>query len=223
MTNNNRNPKSTRQADHRTERAIDTFLNRFFYRKKFRRVESVNDDTRQKEGIDTIADGMLIDNKAMSNPRYVNAPRPTYSLELLVYSSKRRSDYLGWFLNPQLLTTHYLFVWVVEAEVAAEEYITDSRQIRRLEVMLVDRVALHQHIAKQCSDEKLLEYCRKVRRHNQPRLNIQEFGYGAGNPYLRYSDDYEESPCNLIVPKHVLKKFASKHCFVTAKEVTDIS
>ena len=73
---------SDREIDMPQERIVDNFLTTFFYNKCFYSVESVNDYRRQVKGVDIIADGMYIDNKAQSSPRYVNNPKETFILEL---------------------------------------------------------------------------------------------------------------------------------------------
>ena len=222
--NHNHNFMSQRRKlDLKTERAIDEFLNTFFYRRMFRtRYNAVDADTVQLKGVDCVVGRMLIDNKAMSSPKYINNPKDTYSLELLAYSSRQQRDYVGWFINPELNTTHYLFVWVHDADVEPGEHITSRYQIRRLEVMLVNRADLHEYISQKCSDEKLLAYCQQIREQSLRAMNLVEFADEEEPPFLCASGQFQESPCNLIVPKAILKRFASRHCWVTPKEFINI-
>ena len=218
--------ESTRKMDQVSEKEIGEFLNRFFYRKLFHRYETIVDTNRQLQGVDVIADGLKIDNKAMSDPKYINNPKNTFILELWVHSEKRQCDYLGWFLNPDLDTTHYLFVWIPDANVRRGEYITSCRQINKLEVMLLDREKLHEYIFSKYSDEELLKICQDMVVGNIERTDMWKF---ASNNYMRYppcvrfSNHLQEKPCNLVMPKSELKKCAVKHCFVTAKEISDIT
>lgn len=216
---------SNRSEDARSEREINEFLNRFFYKKTFRRFESIVDTKRQIAGVDVIADGLMIDNKAMSNPKYINDPRDTYTLELLVHSVKHKSEYVGWFLNSELKTTHYLFVWIHEANVPKGEWLTSCKQIRKLEVMLVDKVKLHEYINSCYSDDQLWDMSVELIKKNAERTNLTKLKSDSPIKYppcIRYSTDYAERPCNIVMPKSILKKFSSKHCYVTAKEITDI-
>lgn len=221
----NRNPymSTRRQRDLKTERAIDEYLLSNFYRRMFKtQSNAIDADTVQLKGVDCVVGRMLIDNKAMSSPKYINNPKDTYSLELLAYSSRQRRDYVGWFLDPELDTTHYLFVWVHDADVEPDEHITSRYQIRRLEVMLVNRADLHAYISQKCSDEKLLAYCQQIRESGRRYMYLQEFADEEEPPFLCASGQFRESPCNLIVPKAILKQFASRHCWVTPKEFTNI-
>ena len=212
--------ESTRKYDKQSEEAINAFLARFFYPKLFKKFRFETNETRQKAGVDFEADGLLIDNKAMSSPRFVNNPAKTFILELLVHSDKY-GEYLGWFVNPNIITTHYLFIWIPEAKVGPSGYILDSREIQKIEVMLVDRTKLHQEINAVCSDERLLQVAHDMVAKNSLDREIPEFGYYKC-PHFVYSTQLNEKPVNLVTPKDWLKRAAIKHCFVTAKEIIDI-
>ena len=213
--------ESTRRYDKQSEEAMNEFLSRFFYPKIFKNFRFETSKEQQILGVDTVADGLLIDNKAMSSPRFVNNPANTFILELLVHS-ERRGEYLGWFINPDIITTHYLFIWIPEANVSKGQYITDSKQIQKIEVMLVDRAKLHQVINAKCTDDRLLQVARDMVAKNSPDREIPEFGYYKC-PHFRYSTQLNEKPVNLVTPKDWLKQAAVKHCFVTSKEITDIA
>lgn len=213
--------KSTRNLDKISEQAIDNFLSEFFYSKNFESFSFIKDKEKQISGIDVVADELLIDNKAMSSPRYINNPADTFILELLV-QSEYRGEYLGWFINPDILTTHYLFVWVHEADVNQGAYIKTSEQIQKIEVMLVDRKKLHAIINKVCDDNRLLDIAHSMITKNNRSISIKDFGY-YNSPYFVYSNQLNEKPVNLVTPKAWLKEAAIKHCFVTKKEITDIA
>lgn len=215
---------TTRKNDIVSERAIEEFLMRFFYRKLFHTYKNVPETDRQLAGIDIVADGLKIDNKAMSDPKYVNNPKNTFILELWVHSERRQCDYLGWFLNPDLETTHYLFVWIPDASVQSGTYITNSNQLNKIEVMLIDKDKLHKYISSKYSDEDLLKISQNMVAKNIEATDMWNLkpDYMRYPPRIRFSNHLQEQPCNLVMPKSELKKFAIKHCFVTAKEITDI-
>ncbi len=212
--------ESTRKYDKKSEEAINAFLARFFYPKLFKKVKFETERSRQIAGVDVEADGLLIDNKAMSSPRFINHPAGTFILELLVHSEEH-GEYLGWFINPNIITTHYLFIWIPEATVGPSGYIFDSREIQKIEVMLVDRAKLHQEINANCTDERLLQVAHDMVAKNSRDREISEFGYYKC-PHFVYSNQLNEKPVNLVTPKAWLKRAAVKHCFVTAKEIIDI-
>lgn len=211
---------STRQLDNLSEKAINTFLSKFFYNKLFKEVRFETDKAQQIAGVDVTADGLLIDNKAMSSPNYINNPKNTFILELLVHSDIC-GEYLGWFLNPDIVTTHYLFVWIPEANVPSGGRITDSRQIKKLEVMLVDKSLMRHIIETHCSNERLLQVAHNMVAKDVRNMSIRELG-NHNCPYFVYSNQLNEKPVNLVVPKNWLKWAAIKHCYVTDKEIVNI-
>lgn len=208
---------STRSKDMVSEKAIGDFLHKYFYTKLFNDCETIEDVDRQVSGIDEVADGMLIDNKAMSSPGYINNPSKTFITELLTHS-KTGEPYLGWFLNNNLKTTHYLFVWIWNANVPRGAYITNENQIKRLEVMLIDRQKLHELINKHCSDKRLLAVAKDMVARSERSRNISEFGY-YNCPHFVHSTDLKEKPVNLVNPKWFLSQAAIKHCYVTPTEI----
>lgn len=212
--------KSTRNLDKISEQAVNNFLSEFFYSKTFENFSFIEDKEKQISGIDVVADGLLIDNKAMSSPRYINNPANTFILELLV-QSEYRGEYLGWFINPEILTTHYLFAWIHNADVRQGAYIKTSEQIQKIEVMLIDRNKLHAIINKICDDNRLLDIAHSMIIKNSHSISIKDFGH-YNSPYFVYSNQLNEKPVNLVTPKAWLKKAAIKHCFVTKKEIVDI-
>ena len=125
--------ETNRKADTITEKEIDIFLNKFFYFKEYKRVKPVYEKEKQIAGIDVIVDNMFIDNKAQSSANYINKPTKTFILELLVHSIKN-GQYIGWFLNPNLQTTHYCFVWIHDANVhpgaMIRKYVLEDNNIR---------------------------------------------------------------------------------------------
>lgn len=207
---------TNRTQDHASERAVDDFLNRFFYKKLFHKIEPVTDMARQTQGIDIIADNMLIDNKAMTDVQYLNNPANSFVLEIC---TKDKNDIyqLGWFLNQNNLTDHYLFVWLPNVNVPKGEYLTSSKQINSIEVMLINRNEIHKLINSYISDEELKQKAKYMINNSQERSYIP-----SSSLKLCYSKHKAEGPITLVVPKFYYKKIAIKHCYVTPTEIIDI-
>lgn len=207
--------ETNRPEDHKSEREIDTFLNRFVYKKLYPKFQSITDTNLQLKGIDTIVGEMKIDNKAMSDTRYLNNPANSFILEICSFN---RGQYnLGWYLNEELETTHYLFVWLPEVDVPKDTYITDSRQIKKIEIMLVNRKEVHDLINTYITDEELKNRAKTMIKRNMDEDRI------VGTPLrLRHSTHKAEAPVTLVVPKFLYKKIAIKHAYVTPSEIIDI-
>lgn len=158
---------------------------------------------------------MKIDNKAMSDKKYLNNPANSFILEICSFNGGQYN--LGWYLNEDLETTHYLFVWLHKVDVPKGAYITDSRQIKKIEIMLVNRKEVHDLINTYVTDEELKNRAKTMIRCNMDENRI------VGTPLkLRYSTDKAEAPVTLVVPKFLYKKIAIKHCYVTPSEIVDI-
>ena len=216
--------QSTRSKDQISTAAIDAFMSRFFFRKEYGQHEIVTDRERQLKGIDVIVGNMNIDCKAMSAPGYINNPVPTFAQEIWSYSSNTNCYYEGWFINQSLETTHYMYIWIPEADVPKGGYITDSRQIKRLEVMIVDSTALHNMIYGYANRERIRDYgWRMIERKINEKVVLPEFSSLRGlAPWFRRSGQLQEGPVNLIIPKKLLQNCAVRHCMVTAQGVTDL-
>ena len=207
---------TNRNADHCSERAVDEYLNRFVYKKLFKKFQPISDTKQQLAGIDIIVNNeMYIDNKAMTDPQYLNNPANSFILEIASFN--HGAYQLGWFLNDNLQTTHYMFVWLPDVNVPTGSRLVNSRQIQKIEIMLVNRDEVHQLINTYISDEELKERAKKVVRNNMKEDFI------VGSPLkICYSTHKAEGPITLKVPKFVYKKIAIKHCYVTPTEIIDI-
>ena len=202
---------SNRPDDNVSERALDDFLTRCFYKKEFNKIEPITDETRQLLGIDVIADSLIIDNKGMLDKKYLNNPSSSFCLEICSYSLKSLQYYLGWFLDKEKLTDHYLFVWLPDVDVPSGQYLTNSKQINKIEVMLVNREEVHKMVNKYISDEDL-----KTKAKYMISNNINRLGIPSTSMRLVKSSNKAEAPVVLVVPKFMYKKIAIKHCYVTA-------
>lgn len=212
--------ENNRKFDHVSERAIDEFLIRFFYKKSFNKIQPVLDKATQLKGIDIIADGLKIDNKAMSDPQYLNNPANSFVLEICSFAQGQYQ--LGWFLHPDLETTHYLFVWLHEVQVQPGAYITNSKQIQRMEVMLVNKEKIHQYINTYHSDQELKDTAKLMVLKKMDRKYTANFGLKKPTIHFAHSIHKAEGPVTLVVPKHILKLSADKHCMVTPQSIIEI-
>lgn len=207
---------SYRVADNKQERIVNKFLELFYYNKHYGSVEMVEDKERQTSGIDVIADGMLIDNKAQSGVKYINNPTDTYILELS-FLNKYQEETVGWFLDTKSKTTHYLFVWIHDAIVGEDNRIIPYRGINKVEVMLVDKSKLREMIGKVYSDYSLISIARKMRDLERPH----QYTYMNGIKFS-HTPTLDEKPCNLVLSKDKLLECAVEHCFVTPDEIIHI-
>ena len=204
-----------RKVDHQQERIVDKFLHKFFYSKLFKSVETVTDFSRQVAGVDVIADGMYIDNKAQSSPKYVNNPTNTFILELS-FLNKYDEESVGWFLSDTSQTTHYLFVWVNNALVDYNRRILPDG-IREVEVLLVDKQKLRDKISKYYSDDRLLTIANEMRETESTWMPCKI-------PLCKFSHSptYREKPTNIVAKKDFFIECSTMHCIVSTDNIVHI-
>ena len=121
-----------REYDSRAEKITVRFLKNFFYEKmKIFNYKLIDDEERQKTGIDvilTLNNGMVlnVDNKS-ANIQWMNSNLTNFAIELSFLAKEKdengndillddgtecRKQVYGWFINPESKTDVYLFYWV---------------------------------------------------------------------------------------------------------------
>lgn len=208
--------REQRVLDINQEKIVNTFVIKYFFNKVFTQVEEIKDKKRQCDGIDVIVDNVNVDIKAQSSKNYINNPRPTFILELSCLN-RQKEEMLGWFINPEVKTDLYAFVWIPKAFVH-NGVIPSIDSIEEIEIMLVDKHKLKSYINAFYTDDSLLELSTYMRSRCEPRLSSK-----VPNTHFTHSSSLWELPTNLVVKKEVLKQFAIKHCSVTRTTIVDIT
>lgn len=212
--------KSMRKEDSQQEAILNDFLLENFFQKMNPSARLVSDKETQIAGADIQQDTrdgktVNIDIKAQSSAKYINNPRPTFVLELSSLS-KWNEPFIGWFLNPDLITDYYTFVWVLEADVDEKGHIHDKSDVHKVEVMTVHKARLKEYIMSLLDEDELdstIRYMRDAEETYQPLTRGVHFSH---TPTLW------EKPVNLVVHKNVLKQFAVSHRIVTPDGMTVI-
>lgn len=162
-------------------------------------VDIVRDKELQIDGIDAIADGVAIDFKFQVGDRYVGNPTDTFSLELQT-DNRYGESMIGWFLDDTKKTDAYGFVWVHKGTI-------NPFTVQKIEYMQVDVKKLKEYVFSKISTDVLSKYINKLYGYKDYCF-VSEFKIVSSGQLF-------EKPINLIVKKDILKKFATKHCFVT--------
>ena len=211
-------PQSTRRFDSKQEYIINSFLNQFYFKKVNPSTKIVKDTELQIAGVDfrqknKFGQIINIDVKAQSSARYINNPQPTYILEL---SSLNKYDepFIGWFLNEELITDYYCFVWIPEADTDHDGRLKNMYDIKKAEVMTVSKAKLHEYIMPLLRAVDLDRTIRLMRDTELTRKPLTSELHFSHTPNLR------EKPVNLVAKKSLLKKFAVEHCVVTQEGIS---
>ena len=216
-----------RPKDDSQENIINQFLIPYYFEKLFTNVRPVDDTSMQGKGVDIKCDSktvqdMLVDIKAQSSEKYINNPRPTYSLEVSTYN-RLGEEITGWFFAPDSLTEYYTFVWIHEAKVNSNGRINRADDIQKLEVMTVDAIALQDYIDDVLDEHDMYDVLNIAQSMRWREEEIIEVCPGIR---FRHSHHLREKPVNLVVHKDILQRFAlsgkAGHCWVTKDSIKEI-
>lgn len=198
------------------EKLVNAFIMRYFFNKRYKKVEYINDIHRQLLGIDVIADGINIDLKAQSSERYLNNPTDTFAVELSFISASNEET-VGWFLDKRLKTELYGFIWIPEAT-TTNGMLTTVDSIQKMEVMLVNKRLLKQYINGYMTDDELYRKSVQMRVDGRWKMDC-----GIDGVHMSHSTRFRELPTNLVIKKQVLKKCSVGHYMVTKDNIEEIT
>lgn len=224
-----KNVNPDRKKDESQEHLINQFLLKYYFNKAFRKAEFVPDETLQGAGVDFLCDNlffkdMKIDVKAQSSAKYINNPRPTFSLEVTTLNRYGTDEITGWFFNSHCVTEFYTFVWIHKAKVDEKKRIRSIDDIEKVEVLTVNATALQDYIDQILNDysmDDIYDISQDMRWREKTRIDVCDGIYYSHSPQL------VEKPVNLVVQKRILKKFAingpAGHCIVTSRELRTLN
>ena len=234
--------ENQRTKDNHAESVISSYLDEYYY-KFFEGAfifDRIKDPGQQKKGIDLLAINRINNTKVVidekSQVQYMSdGPLPTFSLELSFYARDDHNQHTilldGWFINTDLETTDYLFVWPKSRKEIKKEDLNklEKRDIHSLEVMSINKKELQNFIEKETgkSVEDLRAFAREFRTKYDALIKegkitdkrvVCNFNMEEKKPsdsiYLFYSLALPEKPINIIVKKDILKKLARNHYIV---------
>lgn len=207
---------SNRKSDNTQEDFVNSFIEKYFFNKLFGTdYERVYDKKRQCDGIDFIVNDNNADVKAQSSKRYINNPRDTFLLEIISYD-RNGNNMTGWFINENLKTDYYIFVWIPTADVDISGKLSSSESIQCAEIMIVDKQNLKSYVNSFVTDSAMVETANMMRNTSIHRINVSK------EIHFTYTDTLFEKPVNLIVSKNILKRFSTLHCMVKKDSIEKI-
>lgn len=204
---------TTREKDEMLTRRLEQFMDTQYKEKgilKF--MERIYDKKMQLQGIDIIFDDengiKYIDEKFAID--YRGKELKTYSFELY---SENNFDGQGWFLNPDSATTHYLLLWFNSDEAIDTIY--------NYEACLISKEKIHKMLNDDGVNpyEALEEFRTYFSQHSESSVGMKFHTVinadGSSRKRMRYndytvtqSDQKEEAPINLLIPKKKLMAYA---------------
>ena len=211
---------SNRVKDSKQEKIINNFANRYFFSRVFNN-SSLNDlRSTQLVGIDVIADGVNYDLKAQASPRYLNNPRDTFIVEIsFIDKDGDRVD--GWFINKEIITDTYGFIWIPQTKVGEDGYIKSVDDIDKIEIMLIDRKSLHDGITIILGNTSFMDVENELLDREAYDNAVRPCTYKKGIKFV-LSNDLAEAPICAVLKKDFLKKYAKGHYMVTKEKIEKI-
>lgn len=198
---------SNRKHDDSQEQIINNFLIDNYFRKINPTARLIYDSDLQTHGVDVQLENnngntVNIDVKAQSSAKYINDPRPTFVLELSSYNRYGTKTFVGWFLNEEMITDYYTFVWIHSATVNEKGRIECVDDIHRLEVMTVSKSKLKEYITSLLAETDVNTIIDEMRANEETRRDIINGIHFSHSPHL------PEKPVNIVVHKRILEKFS---------------
>lgn len=164
-----------------------------------------NGDVKMK---DKDGNDILIAEKAQT--KFINNPIPSFTLELGYYNGTVAMDNfkLGWLLNDTLGITHYMFIWVLDADKDAA-HLESFNEIHKVRICMIKRDKIFELFS-----DNNLDIMELIERTSNLTYNSTERKYDKYREDIRegmtivQSLAYHEKPVNLKVSFDLYLKYA---------------
>lgn len=142
---------------------------------------------------------ICIDEKAQIH--YINNPVYSFTMELGFICNNNLS--VGWFLNDSLNTTHYMFIWILDAK--PYNCISSIEDFYKLHICICSKQTIKNYLeSKGITNDVLCSFIDKIIKlpkdaSGKKRINIKD------NLDIVQSMKYKEQPINLKLDYSILK------------------
>lgn len=198
------------------EAGVAQFLDQFFYGKLDANVTRWNDKQHQFAGIDVTVNGVDFDEKVKVrgclNSVY---SYPSFEVSLL---NKKNCIQDGWFTQ-NLSTDYYAYIGVYSYG-NDENAISASNAISACDVLWVKKQDVVDMVEQQMTMQQLKADAEELREDDFMPMQKRRKTYPHRIFWLTYSNNLQEKPVNLVVPRSTLEKLPhTKHLIVTKEKV----
>lgn len=208
--------KTEWNADLRGEKIIGEFLDKNLYARIRATTgvifDRVTDLQQQLQGIDVAIqkNGIYIDEKVQLD--YINKNLPTNCFEIS-FIGPDGSEKQGWFVNKNLMTTHYLIVWPFADLQDANKQNLTYEKITKLQCILISKAKLLYFLnVKGFSSERMKAISDEMRHEKKTKVKYPNESF-----YFVHTLTKTEKPVNIVVKKDVLLALAS-HVYEVTKD-----
>lgn len=210
---------SFRKQDMNCEREVAAYLDEHLYSDhtvftQYRRTDSLSEQLKGSDIVLTTSDGVL--NDAITDEKVAisraNTNLNTFSLELSFLDKNNRLEQ-GWFLDSHKQTTHYLFGWILNADIpfnpstAKYAYHKITRDnIHQLQYAIVKRSDVMDFLkSKGWTSDKIRRQDDAIRKRGyiiNPHTFIDEVSFA-------FSPQLQEQPINILLRKQTYMRLAT--------------
>ncbi|RPF57516.1 hypothetical protein [Abyssicoccus albus] len=223
--------KSQMQNDIESDEEIVKFLDQFLYPTledefyvKFERANNLDD---QHSGIDLRCfynenESFNIDEKTAAHYFKDDLSNPglsTFALEVMYFKDDKAKD--GWlFGNKYNSTDTYIFNWGWTEKGYNKKNKIHHDKIVKIESMHINKNTLKEYLQDryQINKENVLEVYESLKGNNNKGNRLQISNNSDLNAYFMLSNQYNEKPLNIIMPKKELSYIANTHLCVYKDE-----
>lgn len=199
-----------RASDEKREQIVNKFLLENFFKKFDPKAELVTDVARQVKGSDVVFKGYNVDVKAQTS--YLNNPTDTFILE--VSTLNRYGDPIeGWFIKGDSITDFYVFTWIPDADVDNKGNLI---KVNKAEIIFIKKEALRNFMRIRASDKELLDVADAMRLYGTRHRRLDN------DIHYTMSEQLQEKPVNLVMPKSLLHLLSIKHCIVSENSIENV-
>lgn len=197
-----------RKRDMFVENELTKYLDKSLYKRKdiFSQTDRIKNLDLQYNGVDIILSipclnlfEIKVDEKAQLREKYIGNPRPTFILELSFENSANNIQ-KGWFLDENILTDYYQFIWIDKAK--CKDFIKEE-DFETIDFCLVSRQKLINYF-----NNKGFTFNRLMEIENTIRTSGENCNISDNDFYFYYTKDLPEKPINIVVKKYVYQNLA---------------
>lgn len=194
-----------RSRDNFVEKELAKYLDKSLYKLTnfFSSTNRIDNEKMQYRGVDIILSipslnltNIKVDEKAMLGKDYIGKPKNSFILELSFENGADNNQY-GWFLNNEIDTDYYLFIWIDQAKCI--NWIKE-KDFETIDFCFVSRKKIKEYLNnKNYSEETLIKINNQIRKDGRVDKSFNRHN----EFFFCFSKDLKEKPINIVMKKYV--------------------
>lgn len=202
---------SRRKQDEKLEQTLHPYFDAMYVHAELP-MERVIDPELQKKGVDlrNPNGSELYDEKAAIH--YSTKNLKTFCIELTTDNNKNQ---LGWFINPESLTTHYNFVWL-----KADDNNLNHLYFLEMAIVPKEELKTYLHAVGIDSVDTVKKYFADGKA-TRIRYGNERYFYNPDVSFF-WSHSLAENPLNILISKNKLIRLSSYYLTMTEEDIREV-